>query len=227
MADTATRPPRRRRRWLIALLVLLVGAGVVAVLAHRYSRPERITALLVEQARSQFGLELTLGGAAGYALRPRLEALLPQPQVKVQGKLLLSAASLGASVPWHSLWGERYEIERIELVQPRLDLGVLRSWLESRPPSSAATPDLRFRLRITDGTITSAGQPIAEGVDLQLANSDDLAAWLAAFDAKRGTAPLLPPLGGEIKAAALQYGDTRLQGVRIELRDDAPAAKDP
>ena len=206
---------------------MLIGAAVVAALAHRYSRPERITALLIEQARSQLGLELTLGGTAGYALRPRLEAVLPQPRVKVQGKLLLSAASLGASVPWRSLWGERYEIERIELVQPRLDLDVLRGWLASRPPSSAATPDLRFWLRIADGTIMSAGQPIASGVDLQLANSDDLAAWLAAFEAKAGTAPLLPPLGGEIKAAALQFGDTQLQDVRIELRDDASAANNP
>ena len=226
MAETAAKRPRRRR-WLIALLALLVIAGVVAAMLHRYSRPERITALLVEQARDQLGLELSLGGKAGYALSPRLEAVLPQPELKVQGKLLLRAVSLGASVPWHTLWSDRYEIERVELVQPQLDLDVLRSWLASRPTSSAATPDVRFVLRIADGTIVSSGKPIAKGVDVQLGNSNDLAAWLATFETKAGATTLLPPLGGKVEAAALQLGDTRLEGVRIELRDDAPAAKKP
>jgi hypothetical protein len=223
MPDTAPKPARRKRRWPIALLALALLAGVAALLLHHYSRPDRLTALLVGQARSQLGLELSVGERPGYSLRPHLQAVLPQLQLKANGQVLLSAQALGATVPWHTLWADRYEIERIELIRPLLDLDVLREWLASRPTSDAATPDVRFALHVEDATLMSAGKPLAEGVNLRFSNGDDLSAWLAKFDAA-GSTSLLPPLTGSADAAAIQFGDTRLEDVHVEVRDDAPPA---
>jgi hypothetical protein len=224
MADTAPKPARRRGRWPIALLALALFSGVAALLLHHYSRPDKLTALLVGQAHSQLGLELSFGERPGYSLRPHLQAVLPQPQLKANGQVLLSAQALSATVPWRTLWADRYEIEHIEVIHPLLDLDVLREWLASRPASEAAMPDVRFALHVEDATLLSAGKPLAEGVNLQFSSGDDLSAWLAKFDAA-GSAPLLPPLTGSADAAAIQFGDTRLEDVHIELRDDDSPAR--
>lgn len=220
MAEKPAAQPRRRRRWLRLLLVLLALAIIGASLVHRYTRPQRITAMLVERVRSELGAELRLGGDGGYALLPGLRAVLPQPELVAGGARVLRADALRVAMPWHSLWSSRLEIGRIDLVRPVLDLDALRSWLAARPPSPAAAPDVRFALHVEDGRVLQGGQPVAEGVTVDLANRADLAAWLHAWDA--GQPDLVPPLAGTVRIDSAQVGGTRIEGLKVELRDDAP-----
>jgi hypothetical protein len=223
MAEAAAPQARRhRRRWprprFVVLLALLLLGGIGALLLHHYTRPDKLTALLVEQARSQLGLRLSLADRAGFGLLPRLRVLLPKASLKsADDGIVLDAESIGVVVPWHTLWGERVDIERIEIEKPRLDLDALSHWLAARPAGGAA-PDVRFALRVRDGTLLAAGKPLAEGLNLDFANAGDLAAWLARV--RETDAPSLPPLTGSAEAARLQIGDTHVEGLRIELRDE-------
>jgi len=223
MAEQAPQRPRRRR-WPRVLLALLVLGVIGAFAVHHYTRPQRLTALLIEQVRDQLGAELTLGSDAGYTLVPGLRAELPQPMLKAQGNVLLRADALRAKVPWRTLWADAYEIERIELVRPVFDLDALRAWLAARPKSTATPPDVRFALRVEHGSVVAAGKPVAEDITLDLANRADLAAWLARFDPHSADA-LLPPVAGSVEAKAIQIGDTRLEDVHVEIRDDDKPAR--
>lgn len=225
MAEAAA-TGRRRRRWPYLLLVLGVLGLAAAFALHRWSRPQRLADLLVSQVRTQLGAELVLGGIAGFELTPSLQALLPRPQLVADGQVILRADAIAASVPWRTLWADRYEIERIELQRPVLDLDALRAWLAARPSSDAAVPDVRFALRVVDGSVIASGKPVAADIDIDFANSGDLAAWFAALDRDTSAIAPLPPGRGSASAASLQVGDTRLEGVRIELRDDAAPARE-
>lgn len=223
MAETAAPQARRRRRlWPYALLTLALLAGIGAWALRHYTRPEQLTALLVEQTRSQLGLRLSLADRAGFGLLPQLRVLLPKASLKSAGDdIVLDAESIGVVVPWHTVWGERVDIERIDIEKPRLDLDALSRWLAARPAGGAA-PDVRFALRVRGGTLLAAGKPLAEGLNLDFANAGDLAAWLARV--RETDAPMLPPLTGSAEAARLQIGGTHVEGLRIELRDEAAQA---
>lgn len=222
MAETAAPHARpRRRRWPYALLALVLLAGVGAFAVRHYTRPERLTALLVGQARSQFGLELSLDGAARFGFLPSLRLRLPKPSAGADGAAVLDAASIDVVVPWRTLWGERVDIERISMERPRLDLDAFSRWLAARP-SGGAAPEVRFAVQVRDGTLLASGKPLAEGLNLEFANAGDLAAWLERVRA--ADAPLLPPLSGSAEAARVQIGGTRVEGLRVELRDDAAPA---
>ncbi|HEU4663439.1 MAG TPA: hypothetical protein VFS55_05355 [Dokdonella sp.] len=206
------------------LLVVLAIGAIGAVVVHRYTRPQRITALLVERVRSELGAQLRLGGDAGYALLPGLRAVLPQPELVVDGTRVLRADALRAAVPWRALWSSQLEIERIELVRPVLDLDALRAWLAARPPSTSPPPDVRFVLHVEDGRVLQAGKPVAEGVTIDLANRADLVAWLRGW--KPANADVVPPVAGSVHIDAAQVGDTRIEGLDVEVRDD-PAPEQP
>jgi hypothetical protein len=218
MTEQAAQRPRRRR-WPRVLFAFLVLGVIGAFVLHHYTRPRYLTALLVEQFRDQLGVDLTLGGDAVYTLAPGLRAELPQPVLKAQGGVLLRADALRAAVPWRTLWADNYEIERLELVRPVLDLDALHAWLAARPESGGAPPDVRFALHVEHGRVVAAGKVVAEDVTLDLANSADLAAWLARFD-PQSTDGLLPPVSGSADAKVIQIGTTRLEGVHVEIRDD-------
>ena len=226
MPEREAKPSRGKRRWLFVLLALLLLGGAAALALRHYTRPDKLTALLVEQARSALGAELTTEGAASFGFVPELRVTLPHPALKAHGAntVLLSADALRAVVPWHTLWAERYDIERIELVKPNLDLDALRAWLAARPPSGAAPPDVRFALHVEDGIITSTGKPVAQRVNMEFASAGDLAAWLAKIGSA-SAASLIPPLNGSADAATLQIGDTRLEDVHIDVRDDNATPK--
>lgn len=212
---------RRRRRWLVALLALAALLFVAAIVVHRYSRPQRLADLLVEQVRAQLGAELELGGEAGFQLTPRLRAVLPRPRLVADGRVILQADAIAASVPWRTLWADHLEVEQVELQRPQLDLDALRAWLASRPASGAAAPDVRLALRIVDGEVVAQRKSVAQGIQADFSNHADLVAWLAALRRDGEATMLLPPASGSASAESLQFGQTRLEGVRIELRDDA------
>ncbi len=223
MPERRARRPSRRRRWLIASIALLalLGCGLLAL--RHYARTETLTALLVRQTRDLTGAELTLGEGAHFDFLPRLHLVLPQPALTAGGPhALLRLDSLEADVPWHSLWSRRFDIERLELVRPVLDLDALHAWLDARPPAAAPLPDIRFVLRVTDGAIVRGSKLLAQDLDLQFASGGDVAAWLARIEADPATTTLLPPLAGSAAAATIEIGDTRLEDVHIEvLGDDA------
>lgn len=219
MAETPAARPRRRRRLVRVLLVLLASGVAGALLVHRYTRPQRITALLVERVRNDLGAELRLGGEGRYAFLPGLRAVLPQAELVAGGARVLQVDALRAALPWRSLWSSQLEIEKIELVRPVLDLDALHAWLASLPPSQARAPDVRFALHVEDGRVLRAGDPVAEGVTIDLANRADLVAWLRAWDPAR--ADLVPPIAGSVQVDSARIGDTRIEGLKIEVRDDA------
>lgn len=224
MAETSAARPRRRRWWLRALIVLLALGLVGAFAVHRYTRPQRITALLVERVRSDLGAELHLGGDGGYAFLPGLRAVLPQPEILAGGARVLHADALRAAVPWRTMWSSQLEIEKVELVRPELDLDALHAWLAALPPSQSPAPDVRFALHVEDGRVLRAGKPVAEGVTIDLSNRADLAAWLRTWDP--AGSELVPPVAGSVHVDAAQIGDTRIEGLKVEVRDDdAPATR--
>lgn len=216
MPEPAAPAPRRRRRRVLVVLLALVALAALA--ARHFLHPHNLTAMLVDRVRSELGAQLRLDGEAGYAFLPSLRAVLPKPALVVADAALVRADALRVAVPWRTLWSERVEIERVELVRPVVDLDALRAWLAQRPSSSSPLPDVRVSIRVEDGTLLQGGKPIAEGVALDLANRADLAAWLARWSGAPDT--LLPPVAGSAEVRTLRIGDVRVEGLRIDVRDD-------
>ena len=219
MPERDRKRPARRHRWRIALIALVLLGGTAALALRYYTRPDQLTALLVAQVQSAVGADLVINGKASFGFFPELRVSLPHPTLKAHGTsvTVLRADALEAVVPWHTLWASHYDIKRVDLIKPNLDLDALQALLAARPPTSTAPPDVRFALRVEDGTVTSSGKTIAQGLNMAFANSGDLAAWLQNVDA----GALLPPLSGSADAATLQFGSTRLDDVHIDVRGDA------
>lgn len=215
MPEPVARAPRRRR-WRI-IVALLVIAALAAIAVRHWLHPHTITTLLVERVRSDLGAQLRLDGDGRYAFMPSLRAVLPKPALVVAEATIAHADSVRAVVPWRTLWSDRVEIERVELVRPVVDLDALRAWLAQRPPSSSPLPDLRLSIRVEDGTLLQGGKPVAEGITLDLANSADVAAWLARWNGAPDT--LLPPVAGHAEVRTLQVGEVRVDGLRIDVHD--------
>ena len=225
MVEPEAKRARRSRRWLIALLLLLSMAACGAIVLRHFMQPGKLTALLIDKTRDVLGADLAIRGVAGFSFIPNLHLVLSHPALRAHGAnaAFLDAESLDVVVPWRTLWADRYDIERIDLVKPTLDLDAFSAWFAARP--TGVPPDVRFSLRVTDATIASAGKPIAQGVNMTFASAGDLAAWLAKIDAKSGSTLLIPPLSGTAAASSIQFGATHLQDVRVDIRDDDAAAK--
>jgi hypothetical protein len=212
---------RGRRRWAIALAIAVVLVALGAWAARHYTRPETLTALLIERTRSQLGAELSLSGSGRFGFFPDLHLVLPHPTLREssQPAPILSAETVDIVVPWSMLWSGRYDIRNVEVIAPKLDLAALDHWIVARPPAGKL-PDVRFALRVRNATLISGGRTIASGVDLAFTSAGDLAAWLEAQPWQTSSAALLPPLNGTAGAATVDIGGTRIEGVRIEARAD-------
>ncbi len=125
MSDKKNNRPRRRWPYFLLALVLLGGGAALAL--QYYTRPDQLTALLVAQARNSLDVDLTIDGAATFGFVPDLGVSLPHPTLKARGSgvVVLRADSARAVVSWKSLWSSRYDIERIDLVKPMLDIDAL------------------------------------------------------------------------------------------------------
>jgi len=218
----ATEPHKPRRRWRIVLAVLGVLVIVVVLAIRHYSRAERLTALIVDQTRGALGADLAIGGMAHYEFWPGPHFVLPAPSLKASGaSAFIKADAIEVRMPWRILWADRYEIEQIDVIRPVLDLDALSAWLGTRPASTTPIPDVRFNLHLIDGTAISGGRTIAQGLDIAFVNSGDMATWIDGLRAHPDANALVPPLTGSADAKLLQIGTTRLEGVHLEVKDDA------
>ncbi|MEO7433512.1 MAG: AsmA family protein [Dokdonella sp.] len=219
----ATEPRKPRRRWRIALAIFAMVVIAVVLAIRHYTRTDRLTALIIGEARSALGADLTVGGTAHYDFWPTLHLVLAAPSLNApNASAFIKADAIEVRVPWRILWADRYDIEQIDVIRPVLDLDALKQWLATRPASNASTPDIRFNLHLIDGNATSGGMTVAEGLDIAFTNSGDLAAWIDGVRAHPDSSALVPPLNGSADAKVLQIGTTRLEGVHLEVKDDVP-----
>ncbi len=148
---------RRARIRLIALaaLALVLLAGIW--LAGRLLQPERLTALILDRAGRELGLELSVSEPGDYALRPEPRLVLTGLVARRPGDdtPLLHAARAELALPWATLTGGEATVTRIGLDAPALDLPALRRWLDTRPASDTPLrlPRLSDGLHIDDGRI--------------------------------------------------------------------------
>lgn len=188
-------------------------------------RPATLAALLIDQARSGFGLELRLASGLRYAVTPELSLSLPAAELRGVGETgpLLSATRIELALPWSSLWRRPPPIERLVLERPELDLDALERWLARQPTGETASAIPPFRLEIRDGSLRRHGALLASGIDLDLAHTGELDAWLAGW--RQGDAiRTLPPLSGHAGVRTIEIDGTRIEGLRLDVQ---PGANSP
>lgn len=162
-------PPRRARRRLIALSVLVALVLLGWWWVDRQLEPQRLAATVLAQAGKSLQLDLRFSGEPEYAFRPEPRLLLPQLAVRdpVTNQVILSARRAEVSLPWTSVTGDSTRITRIELDQPLLDLPGLRAWQARRPPRPFELPTLTHGLEVRAGRVRDHAFSIAE-LDLEL-----------------------------------------------------------
>lgn len=210
---------RLRRLLRIAAVVLALLGIAVALLLHEYARPERVAALLAEQAQSRLGLSLAFRPPARYALWPRLRLQLDDARFGLPGETLplLTLQRLDVSLPWSSLRDSRLVIEELRLQQPQLELGALQRWLARGDDSDAATPDLSLHLVVTDATLLQDGKAVAGGISLDGdIDARQMQRWWYELEQAAPNANALPPLPGQARIERIELDGVRLEGIRIE-----------
>lgn len=168
-AQDDTPPLRRRRaRWLIALVAMLV---LLALALRWVSQPSQVAGLILDQAGKALGLEITAGGASEYRLRgtPMLvvrDVVAKQPGT---GTPLLRAERIAMEVPWATIRaaGDDLTVTRLELDAPQLDVAALQRWQATRPPSKTRIPTLTDGLRIVRGRVVGDGWSL-QALDIDL-----------------------------------------------------------
>lgn len=144
----------RKRRWLLALALLVLAIGLGGWWIDRQLEPNRLTALVLAKAGKTFGLRLDFHGLPSYALKPEPRLLVPNfSAAGPDGRIFLSAVRAEISLPWSTLTGHAPVITRVELDRPALDLPGLRKWLDSRPKVPFEMPTLSSGLQIRDGVV--------------------------------------------------------------------------
>jgi len=209
----------RLRRPLKIAAVLLLGAAVVSALVLRhYAQPERVAALLAEQARTRLGLELKFEPPARYSLWPRLRLQLEQPRFALPGETaaLLTLDRLDVSLPWSSLRDSSLVIEELQLEKPQLELAALQRWLDAGEENTAP-PDLRVHLVVSGATVLRDGNALAHGVNFSGdIDAQDLQRWWQELAQATASASVLPPLPGQAQIESIELDGVTVKGVRIE-----------
>ncbi|WP_223807127.1 hypothetical protein [Montanilutibacter psychrotolerans] len=150
------RRPRRRAAW--ALLALLLA---VALSLHWVSRPDRLAGLILNQAGSALGLDITASGASQYRLRGTPMLMVRDLVAREPGATtpVLRAERVLLELPWSTIRarGTDLTVQRIELDAPQLDLAALQHWQAGRPPSETRIPTLTRGLRVVRGQLVGDG----------------------------------------------------------------------
>lgn len=211
----------RRRALLLLLLVVIAG---VAIAIHHYSQPQRLSALLVGQLQARYGLDLRLPQPASVEFLPTLQLRMDQPLLAGAGNAapIIVAERIELRVPWSTLFGSQPVIERIELVQPRIDLDAFQLWLATKASSKGPTSVPAFSLSTHDATVLRGGQPIATSLNVELDHAGELGAWIDQWSNEGAAASPIPPVSGSVDAASIRIGETRLDGIKLRIDESAP-----
>ena len=211
-----------RTRTRVILIVLLALLTIIAFAIYHYIQPQRLSALLVDQLQSRYGLQLSMPNAARIGFSPDLSIKLDHPIITASSisQPLLSADSVDVALPWSTLFGSDPVIDRIALQRPRIDIDALQAWLANQASDGGPTVVPSFDLNLQEGIVLRGGQTLAAGVNANLQGAAELGAWI---DDWKSTGPVspIPPLSGTLDAKRISIGDTTLEGVRLRIDDDA------
>ena len=211
----------RTRVILFVLFALLASVGFVI---YHYIQPQRLSALLVDQLQSRYGLRLTMPTAASISFSPGVSVKLDHPVVTAAGGSapLLTADGVDVALPWSTVLGGEPVIDRIALQMPQIDIDALQIWLATQASDGGPTVIPAFDLSLHEGSMLRGDQPLATGVNASLQGSAQLGAWIDEWEKAGGPASPIPPLNGTLDATKISVGDTSLDGVRLRIGDDVP-----
>lgn len=213
-----------RTRTRIIFFILFALLATIAFVIYRYSQPERLSGLLVDQLQSNYGLQLSMPTAARIDFSPGVSVKLDHPVVTAAAGStpLLTANAVDIALPWSTLFGDKPVIDRIALQQPRIDVDSLQAWLATQVSAGGPTVVPAFDLSLQDGTVMRGDQTLATGVNASLQGSAELGAWIDAWTKAGGPVSPIPPVNGTLDATRINVGETRLDGVRLRIDDGAP-----
>ncbi len=208
----------------VILLVLFALLATIAFVIYHYSQPKRLSALLVDQLQSRYGLQLTMPNAASIDFSRGVSIKLDHPVVTATAGSppLLTADGVDIALPWSTLFGDEPVINQISLQHPRIDIDALQAWLATQASNVGPTVVPAFNLGLQDGTVLRGGQTLATGVNASLQGSAQLGTWIDEWAKAGGPASPIPPLNGTLDATRINVGETTLDGVRLRIGDDAP-----
>jgi hypothetical protein len=214
---------RRRWRWILGTLAVLVVAGAIFINAQL--EPHRLADTVLGQAGKSLQLRITYQGTPEYAFRPEPRLVLPKLSVAaLDAKLaFLTAERAEISLPWSTITGGEPVITRITLDAPVLRLPAMRRWLASRPPTPFKLPTLSRGLALSDGTIIDSAWTLRRlSLDLPRLKEGEAAKLEASaiFAAGKTALPF------ELRALAATPGLASPLDLQLRLKPTA-AAKEP
>ena len=155
--------PRRRSSWLGSLLFwsfagLLVIAGAATAAIYVLSPAEIVRTEMIRQVKANTGRTLTIAGAPSLTFYPSIGVSLPNvslsPPPGMPGGPMIQSKRIRVSVALMPLLSKRVIVERVELVQPVIDLRVDRSGRRTWDFAGAARP---VRYAGLPGAISASG----------------------------------------------------------------------
>jgi hypothetical protein len=159
------------RRRKIALFLIAALILIAALLLRWLSRPEFVTAALLDRTGKALGLEITATGVGEYRLRGTPQLIVRNVTAREPGDkaALLTAERIFISVPWSTLRarGSDLTANRMELDAPVLDMAAFQRWQAKRPPSDTPIPTLSRGIVIVRGQILGSDWKV-EGLAAEL-----------------------------------------------------------
>ena len=159
---------RRRKIALLAIAALIL---IAALLLRWLSRPDVVTAAILDQTGKALGLEITATGVGEYRLRGTPQLIVRNVTAREPGAKtpLLTAERIFISVPWSTLRarGSDLTARRLELDAPILDMAAFQRWQAKRPSTETRIPTLFRGIGIARGQIVGSDWKI-EAVNANL-----------------------------------------------------------